>query len=110
MAVRSAAVMAMRLALQQAKPVLLEPIMGLEIDTPEEYMGDVLGDVNSRRGRILDLQAQGAVQVLRAELPLAELFGYATILRSLTKGRATFCIEPLRFEIVPEALQAEIVY
>ena len=109
MAFRSAAAMAVREALQDAGPVLLEPIMRLEIDTPEEYMGDILGDVNARRGRILDMQAHDASQVLRADVPLAELFGYSTGLRSLSKGRAVYSMEPHRFEIVPEALQAGIV-
>jgi elongation factor G len=108
-AFRSAAVMALRAALRSAAPVLLEPIMGLEIVTPDEYMGDVLGDVNSRRGRVQDMNAVDGSQVLHAEVPLAELFGYATALRSLSKGRAVYSMEPKKFDVVPEALQADIL-
>ncbi|MCX6997131.1 MAG: elongation factor G [Kiritimatiellaeota bacterium] len=108
-AFRSAAVMAFRAAAQAAQPVLLEPIMKLEIITPEEYVGDVLGDVNGRRGRIRDIERREVVQIVSAEVPLAELFGYATKLRSLTKGRASYSMEPCRFEAVPETVQAVLI-
>ena len=104
-AYRSAAAMAMRDALKAAAPVLLEPIMAMEIIAPEEYLGDVLGDVNGRRGRVREIEAREAAQVIRADVPLAELFGYATALRSLTKGRASYTMEPEIFEIVPETIQ-----
>jgi elongation factor G len=108
-AFRSAAVMALRDAALAAQAVLLEPIMKLEIITPEEYVGDVLGDVNGRRGRIRDIEAREAAQIIHAEVPLAAMFGYATQLRSLTKGRASYSMEPGRFEVVPESLQASLI-
>jgi elongation factor G len=108
-AFRSAAVMAFRDAAQAASAVILEPIMKMEIITPEEYVGDVLGDVNSRRGRIRDIEAREAAQIILAEVPLAELFGYTTQLRSLTKGRASYSMEPGHFEMVPESLQASLI-
>jgi elongation factor G len=108
-AFRSAAVMAMRDAALAASAVMLEPIMKVEIVTPEEYVGEVLGDVNSRRGRIRDIEAREAVQIIHAEAPLAELFGYATQLRSLTKGRASYSMEPGHFDVVPESLQASLI-
>jgi elongation factor G len=108
-AFRSAAVMAMRDAALAASAVMLEPIMKLEIITPEEYVGEVLGDVNSRRGRIRDIEAREAAQIIRAEVPLAEIFGYTTQLRSLTKGRASYSMEPGHFEVVPESLQASLI-
>ena len=81
--------MAFREALKEAAPVLLEPIMALEIVTPAETMGDVLGDLNARRGKVKGLVSQPPAQIIRAEVPLAELFGYATAVRSLTRGRAS---------------------
>ncbi|MBU0678131.1 MAG: elongation factor G [Verrucomicrobia bacterium] len=108
-AFRTAAVMAMREALGSASPVLLEPIMALEIITPEEHLGDVLGDINGRRGKVKEIVAEGAAQIITAEVPLAELFGYATSLRSLTKGRASCAMEPHLFEIVPETIQNRIL-
>jgi elongation factor G len=109
MAFRSAAVMAMRAAIHDADPALLEPIMELEIITPEEYMGEVLGDVSSRRGRILNMKAEEGSQILHAEVPLAELFGYATALRSLTRGRAVYSMEPKHFDVLPDTLQNRIL-
>jgi elongation factor G len=100
-AFRSAAVMALRAAVTNSGPVLLEPIMLLEIETPEEHLGDVMGDLNSRRGRIREIKASNDLQVVRADVPLAEVFGYATSLRSLTKGRASYSMEPQAFEPVP---------
>ncbi|TAN38923.1 MAG: elongation factor G [Verrucomicrobia bacterium] len=108
-AFRSAAVMAFRDAARAAAAVMLEPIMKVEIITPEEYVGDVLGDVNGRRGRIRDIEAREAAQIIQAEVPLAELFGYATQLRSLTKGRASYSMEPGHFEMVPESLQNSLI-
>ena len=75
----------------------------------KEYVGEVLGDVNGRRGRIRDIEAREAAQIIRAEVPLAALFGYATQLRSLTNGRASYSMEPGHFEIVPESLQAGLI-
>ncbi|VGO15762.1 Elongation factor G [Pontiella desulfatans] len=101
MAFRSAAVMALRAAVGNASPELLEPIMLLEIETPEEHLGDVMGDLNSRRGRVREIKATNNLQVVQADVPLAEVFGYATSLRSLTKGRASYSMEPQAFEPVP---------
>ena len=108
-AFRTAGVMALREAAQKGRPVMLEPIMKVEVITPEEYLGDVLGDINGRRGRIKDIEAQDVAQIIRAEIPLAALFGYATSLRSLTKGRASYVMEPHSFEIVPDAIMATLI-
>jgi len=108
-AFRNAAVMALREAVTNSDAALLEPIMSLEIVTSEEYMGDVLGDINSRRGRISDMQSQGMAQLIAAEVPLSEMFGYTTTLRSLTKGRASYTMEPELFEFVPEKIQQDIL-
>ena len=109
MAFRSAAVMAFRAAVRQAAPVLLEPIMALEILTPNEYMGDILGDLNARRGKVKDLVSQPPLQIIRADVPLAELFGYATAIRSLTRGRASYTMEPRLFEVVPKEIQQRVL-
>jgi elongation factor G len=108
-AFRSASAMAMREAAKDASPVLLEPIMKLEIITPEEHLGDVLGDINGRRGRVKEIEAREVAQIIHADVPLAELFGYATTLRSLTRGRASYTMEPCRFEIVPETVKDSLL-
>ena len=108
-AFRSAAVLAVREAVLAAQPILLEPIMKIEIITPEEYLGDVLGDVSGRRGRVKEIEAREAAQIISADVPLAALFGYATSLRSLTKGRASYTMEPHCFEMVPETLQQSLL-
>jgi elongation factor G len=92
-AFKVAATMAFKSCMTQAKPVLLEPIMKVVVDTPEEYMGDIMGDLNSRRGKILGMEPQVGKQEISAEVPLGEMFGYATILRSMTKGRAGYSME-----------------
>ena len=108
-AFRSAASMSLREAVQTARPALLEPIMALEIVTPEEHLGDVLGDLNMRRGQVKDVAQRDGTRVIEASVPLAELFGYATTLRSLTRGRAGYAMEPTRFEVVPEGLCRELM-
>ena len=108
-AFRSAASMALREAAQTARPALLEPIMALEIVAPEEHLGDVLGDLNVRRGQVKDVAQRDGVRVVEATVPLAELFGYATTLRSLTRGRAGYTMEPTRFDVVPESLCRELM-
>ena len=100
--------MAFREAMKKAEPVLLEPIMHVEVDTPEEYMGDVMGDLNRRRGRILGMEKKGNTQTIKAEVPLAEMFGYATDLRSLTQGRATFVMTFERYEEVPRHIAEQV--
>jgi elongation factor G len=109
MAFRTAAVMALRAAVGNSSPTLLEPIMKLEIIAPGEHLGDVMNDLNGRRGRIREIEAREAVQIVHVDVPLAEMFGYATTLRSLTKGRASYTMEPHRFEAVPDSIQETIL-
>ena len=109
MAFRTAAVMALRAAVTDSGPVLLEPVMKLEIETPEEHLGDVLGDLNSRRGSVRNIKAGSDLQVVQADVPLAEVFGYSTSLRSLTKGRASYTMEPQAFEPVPASMVDSIL-
>jgi len=101
--------MAFKTAMQRAKPKLLEPVMAVEVVTPEEYLGDVMGDLNSRRGHIEHLEPRGNAQAIRARVPLATMFGYATDLRSTTQGRATFTMQFDRYEEVPQSIAGEIV-
>jgi elongation factor G len=109
MAFKVAGSMAFKNALQRAKPKLLEPVMAVEVVTPEEYLGDVMGDLNSRRGRVEGLEPRGNAQAIRAKVPLATMFGYATDLRSTTQGRATFTMQFDRYEEVPATISSEIV-
>ncbi len=109
MAFRSAAVMALRDAVSNSAPILLEPVMKLEIETPDEHLGDVLGDLNSRRGSVRNMKAANDLQVVQADVPLAEVFGYSTSLRSLTKGRASYTMEPQAFEPVPASMEDSIL-
>jgi elongation factor G len=109
MAFKVAGSMAFKTAMQRAKPKLLEPVMDVEVVTPEEYLGDVMGDINSRRGHILHLEPRGNAQAIRARVPLATMFGYATDLRSTTQGRATFTMQFDRYEDVPQSIAGEIV-
>jgi len=109
MAFRTAAVMALRAAVGEASPTLLEPIMKLEIVVPDESLGDIMNDLNGRRGRIREIEARHGVQIVHVDVPLAEMFGYATTLRSLTKGRAGYTMEPYRFEAVPDSIQNTIL-
>ncbi|MFA5688767.1 MAG: elongation factor G [Kiritimatiellales bacterium] len=108
-AFRTAAVMALRAAAACAAPVLLEPIMKLEVVSPDEHLGDVMNDLTGRRGRIREIDARDGMQIIHVDVPLAEMFGYATALRSLTKGRASYTMEPSHFEMVPEAIQGAIL-
>ncbi len=109
MAFKIAASMAFKDAFMKASPVLLEPIMKVEVLTPDENMGDVMGDLNSRRGRILGMEARKGVQVITGEVPLAEMFGYSTELRSLTKGRASYSMQFEAYREVPKNIQEAIV-
>jgi len=101
--------MAFQDAARRAHPVLMEPIMEVEVVTPEEYMGDVIGDLNSRRGRILNLEPRAGFQVVKANVPLAEMFGYATDLRSATQGRATYTMQFDHYDEVPKQLAEQLV-
>jgi len=109
MAFKIAGQMAFKKAAEMAKPVLLEPIMGVEVVTPEEYMGDVMGDLSSRRGRIEGMEARGNTQVVRAQVPLSEMFGYSTDLRSRTQGRATYTMQFAQYMEVPNAIATDII-
>jgi len=109
MAFRIAGSMAVKQAAKKASPVLLEPIMAVEVVTPEDYMGDVIGDLSSRRGKVEGMEQRGASQVIRAQVPLAEMFGYATDLRSRTQGRATYTMQFHSYQQVPESISREIV-
>ena len=101
--------MAIKEAVRKASPVLLEPVMGVEVVTPEDYLGDVMGDLNGRRGRVGNLEARPGSQVIRADVPLSAMFGYATDLRSKTQGRATFTMQFDHYEKVPASLAEEIM-
>ncbi len=109
MAFKIAGSLALKKAARQANAVLLEPIMGVEVVTPEDYMGDVIGDLSSRRGRIEGMDQRGSSQVIRAQVPLADMFGYATDLRSRTQGRATYTMQFHSYQEVPESISREIV-
>jgi elongation factor G len=109
MAFKIAGSMVFKEAARQAKPALLEPIMHVEVVTPEDYMGDVIGDLNSRRGRMEGMQQRGNSQVIPAQVPLSEMFGYATDLRSRTQGRATYTMQFHSYQQVPESIAQEIV-
>ncbi len=109
MAFKIAGSMAFKEAMAKAKPVLLEPIMKVEVIMPEEYMGDVIGDLNSRRGRVEGMELRNGAQVVRAYVPLSEMFGYATVLRSNTQGRATYSMEFDHYAPVPNNIAEEIL-
>ena len=109
MAFKIAGSMAFKEAMEKAKPILLEPIMKVEVIVPEEYMGDVIGDINSRRGRIEGMEPRSGVQVVRGYVPLAEMFGYATDLRSNTQGRAVYSMQFDHYEPVPSSIAEKIL-
>jgi elongation factor G len=108
LAFKIAGSMAFKAATRKASPVLLEPIMDVEIVVPENYMGDVIGDLNGRRGRIQSMTARGGAQVVKSQVPLASMFGYATELRSRTQGRATFTMQFGHYEPVPNSVSEEL--
>ena len=108
MAFKIAGSMALKEAARKGKAVLLEPVMDVEVVTPEDYMGDVVGDLNSRRGRVGQMEARGTNQVVSAQVPLSEMFGYATDLRSRTQGRATYTMQFDSYQQTPGSVQEEI--
>ena len=108
-ALRGAAVMGFREAAEAARPEFLEPIMKLEITTPPESVGEVLGDLNGRRGTVLDMEQRSDMQIVHARVPMAQMFGYATAIRSLTKGRASYSMEPDSFDLVPRNVREELL-
>ena len=101
--------MAFREASRKAKPALMEPIMAVEVVTPDEYMGDVIGDLNSRRGRIENLGQRNDAQVINALVPLSEMFGYSTDMRSITQGRAIYSMQFHSYDAVPKAIADEVI-
>ncbi|SMG59244.1 elongation factor G [Paenibacillus aquistagni] len=109
MAFKIAGSMALKAAKDKCSPVILEPIMKVEVTVPEEYMGDVMGMLNSRRGRIEGMDSRGGAQIIRAKVPLAEMFGYSTTLRSGTQGRGVFSMELSHYEEVPRSISEEII-
>src|SRR5437868_6027500 len=109
LAFKMAGIFALKDAVKKANPILLEPIMKVELTTPSDYQGDLVGDLTRRRGKIMSIDAKDASTILNAEVPLAEMFGYATAIRSLSKGRAAYSMEPFRFEPVPNSIVATIL-
>jgi elongation factor G len=109
MAFKIAASMGFKEGCRKAKPVLLEPVMDVEVVVPSEYQGAVVGDLNSRRGRIVSMESRGNAQVIRANVPLGQMFGYATDVRSMTQGRATYTMQFARYEEVPKNIAEEIM-
>ena len=109
MAFKICASMAIREAAKKGTPVILEPIMKVVVTTPEEFLGDIIGDINRRRGRIMSQGGEKGVALFDCEVPLSEMFGYSTTLRSLSSGRATYSMEPGHFERVPVKIQEEII-
>jgi elongation factor G len=109
MAFKVAGSIAFKEAARKAQPVLLEPIMAVEVVTPEEYMGDVIGDLNSRRGKIEGMTPRKDAQVIKAAVPLAEMFGYSTTLRSMSQGRAIYSMELSYYDETPKAVADQII-
>lgn len=108
-ALRTATVMAFREAAKAAAPELLEPIMSLEIVTPPDHVGEIMGDLNGRRGQVRDMTMRGDMQIVRAHVPLAELFGYSTVIRSLSRGRASYTMEPDAFAVIPRTVREHLL-
>ena len=109
MAFKYAGMLALRDAIRRGNPALLEPLMDVEITTPEEYLGDIINDVNARRGRVRDMETRSGARIIHAYIPLADMFGYATAIRSLTKGRASYSMEPACFEKVPKQREDKLL-
>ena len=109
LAFKMAGIFALKDAVKKANPILLEPIMKVEVTTPEEYQGDLIGDLTRRRGKIMGMDSRDRTVTVTAEVPLAEMFGYATAIRSLSKGRAAYSMEPFMFEPVPASIAAQIL-
>ena len=108
-AFKMAGIFALREAVKKAAPILLEPVMKVEVSTPDEYQGDVLGDINRRRGQVTGVESRAGMAILNCHVPLSEMFGYSTAVRSLSKGRASFSMEPLSFEEVPPQIADGII-
>jgi len=109
MAFKIAGSMGFKKGMLECQPVLLEPIVNIDIEIPDEYMGDVIGDLNSRRGRVLGMDTKGSHQVIKGQVPLAEILSYAPDLRSITSGRGTFSYQFSHYEEVPSFLAEKII-
>jgi len=109
MAFRIAASKAFRDAMKKANPLLLEPVMEVEVVVPDEYMGEVIGDINTRRGKISSMNLRNKKRIIKSEVPLSEMFGYSTDLRSRTQGRATFSMQFTRYEPIPGKIADDII-
>jgi elongation factor G len=109
MAFKIASRMAFKEAVSKAHPIVLEPVMSVKIYIPNEYMGDISGDLNHKRGRIIGMESEEGVQLVIAEVPQAEMYKYATELRSMTQGRGSFQMELARYEPLPQNLAAELI-
>ena len=109
MAFKIAGSMGFKAGCRQARPIILEPIMEVEVVTPEEFLGDIMGDLNSRRSRIQGVEVRGRAQVVSAQVPLSEMFGYSTDLRSKSQGRATYSMQFSCYEPVPKTISEEII-
>ncbi len=109
MAFKIAGSMAFKEGAKKAKPYILEPIMDVEVSIPEQYMGDVMGDINSRRGKIKSMEDKGKLRIIKANIPLGEMFGYATVLRSITQGRGTYTMQFSHYEEVPKSIVEKII-
>ena len=109
MAFKIAASLALKNAISKCNPVILEPLMKVEVVIPDEYLGDIMGDITSRRGRVEGMEARGNAQVVKAFVPLAEMFGYATSLRSNTQGRGNYSMQFDHYEEVPKSVQEDII-
>ena len=109
MAFKIAGSMGLKEAVQKGSPAILEPVMRVEVTTPEEYMGDVIGDLNSRRGQIQGMEARGNAQIVKAFVPLSEMFGYATDMRSKTQGRASYSMFFDHYTQVPSGLAQQLM-
>ena len=109
LAFNHAAVIGLREGISKAGPALLEPIMSLEVTTPDEYLGDVIGDMNMRRIKVENIDQKGSTKIIAGAAPLAQMFGYATALRSLTQGRATYTMEPSFYKEVPKDIMEKMI-
>jgi elongation factor G len=109
MAFKMAGIFAFKEAMEASKPLLLEPMMQVEVETPDEYQGDIMGDLNRRRGQIQNMSTRGLYSIISASVPLSEMFGYSTTVRSLSKGRASYSMNPESFQPVPENILKQIL-
>ena len=109
MAFKIAGILAFKEAMEVSQPILLEPVMQVEVETPDEYQGDIMGDLNRRRGQIQNMSTRGLYSIISASVPLSEMFGYATTVRSLSKGRASYSMNPESFQPVPENILKQIL-